>query len=1024
VFVEVGLLGSFTVTVDGVPTPASRWRRRHASALVKLLALSPGGRLHRDRVVDALWPELTLDFALPRLHKAAHYARRAIEDQTAVVLKDDLIALFPGARLAVDAVAFEAAADAALATDPVSQENCAAALKLAGDLLPDDLGEPWLDEPRERLRIRVIELARGARRWTDVLRAEPADEHAHVELLREAVVAGDRSGALRRYERMREVLEAELGVPPPPEAIALHERLLAADTVPTPRLPVDVDAVRTRDGPDLVEREAELQQVVTAVRAAVADARGGVVPISGEAGAGKSALVRAFRQTVRSELRVVMGGCDDLLAPPSLGPFRDMAAEDEQLASALANERLDATLPALLHVFAAHPLAVIVEDVHWADDATADAIRYLARRFPGIPGALVLTFRETGIDSAHPLRQLLGSLAGPTVRRVSLPPLTPAAIRRLGARSDAEAAEIHRVTRGNPFFVTEVLAAGGSGVPSTVQDAVLARLGRLPAPARTLLERLSVVPTRAERWLAETLADGDPEVLVDAERSGVVVGTEAWIGFRHELARQAIESSLTAGERLHANRTVVGALRARPGSDPSRLVHHAERSGQLDVIIEHGPAAAREADRLGAHRQAAEVLRVVLENPATLELREVVELTIRRAYALYLVNQFEAAFHCAQAAVEAAEQVAEPALQADALLVLARVVLFARGPMRARQAAARAVEILEPTEADARLALTESARAHSNLATVGIVADPSERAESDAARAVAIAQRIGREDIEAQARCYLGDARLARGDQRGDQDQQRAIAASGSDLRLETKVRSYVNAAQGAYHSGRLTTAEKYVAAGLRAAADFEFFAGRYRLRLTGAGVSASRGDWDRAIAELRALLDSPGEPGVMGPLAASLLARLLARRGDPQSDDVLAAALDHRAVGDDSFVAGPLAVAKVELGWLDGTLGELPDDAQRALDLAAVAGHGSMQAELCAYLHRAGIDVAAPVDPPGPWAPTLAGAWQAAATAWATLGERYERAVVLALADEPRARAHGEAMLRKLGAVATLAAI
>ncbi len=230
VHVEVRLLGGFTVLVDGTPTPASRWSRRHASALVKLLALSPGGRLHRDRVVDALWPDLTLDAALPRLHKAAHYARGALGDRDAVVLKGEVVALFPGATLEVDALAFEAAADAALATEPVSPEACARALRGGGDLLPEDLAESWLEEPRELLRFRVARLLRGARRWEDLLRVDPANEEGHVELLREAVAAGDRTTALRRYARMERVLSAELGISPGPEAIALREHLLAAET--------------------------------------------------------------------------------------------------------------------------------------------------------------------------------------------------------------------------------------------------------------------------------------------------------------------------------------------------------------------------------------------------------------------------------------------------------------------------------------------------------------------------------------------------------------------------------------------------------------------------------------------------------------------------------------------------------------------------------------------------------------------------------------------------------------------------
>jgi hypothetical protein len=213
--------------------------------------------------------------------------------------------------------------------------------------------------------------------------------------------------------------------------------------------------------------------------------------------------------------------------------------------------------------------------------------------------------------------------------------------------------------------------------------------------------------------------------------------------------------------------------------------------------------------------------------------------------------------------------------------------------------------------------------------------------------------------------------------------------------------------------------------AGLRASADGEFFAGQYRLRLTSAAVHSSRGDWDRAVADLRALLDGPGEPGVMAALARSMLARLLARRGESEAaGGVLKVALDDHVTSQDSFVVGPLAVAQVELGWLDGSLGALTDDARHALDLAAATDHASVQAELCAYLGRAGIEVAGPVDAPGPWAATLAGSWQEAAAAWAALGERYEQAVVLATAPDRRASESGLQMLRELGAVATMLAV
>src|SRR5262245_29490390 len=526
VLVQVRLLGSFTMAVDGRSVPAEAWSRRQAAVLVKLLALAPEGRLHRDRVVDALWPDVTVEAALPRLHKAAHYARRAIGDVDAVVLKGEVVALYPGASLEVDAVRFEQAADSALAAVPPSPAACGEVLDLAGELLPDDLGERWLDEPRERLRLRAVELLRGARRWEELLRLDPVDEEAHVELLREAVLRGDRADGVRRFARMEEVLESELGISPPPEAFVLRERLLNGGLPSPPTRSSDhADDNRSRrSGPALLERDDDLDDMVAAVGSAIEGGHGVVILVAGEAGAGKSTLVNGLLDRVGSRVTVHLGGCDDLLAPRSLGPFRDMAEDHPELGPALAHERLEDALPALLRAFAAHPSVVIVEDIHWADDATLDAIRFLARRIPGIPGALLLTFRDSGVPDEQPLRRLLGGLVGPQIKRLALSPLSVDAVRRLGATSEEEAEEIHRVTQGNPFFVTEVLAAGRTGVPTTVRDAVLARVVGLPATLRTLLERLSVVPTRTERWLAETLADGDASVVLAAERSGMMVG--------------------------------------------------------------------------------------------------------------------------------------------------------------------------------------------------------------------------------------------------------------------------------------------------------------------------------------------------------------------------------------------------------------------------------------------------------------------------------------------------------------------
>jgi hypothetical protein len=458
---------------------------------------------------------------------------------------------------------------------------------------------------------------------------------------------------------------------------------------------------------------------------------------------------------------------------------------------------------------------------------------------------------------------------------------------------------------------------------------------------------------------------------------------------------------------------------------PARLVHHAALGGRVHELVTIGPDAAAEAARQGAHRQCAEILRLVLESGHDLPAHLSAELWAERSYSSYVVNRFEAAFTCAETAVDLADRGDEVHVLMDALPVMARAAMFARGPEAARRAAARAVEVSRQEGDRARLAaaLTELARSHSNLPSVSAVAQPSATSEAAAVEALAIAEELDRPDLAARSLCYRGEARMSRGDLDGFADLERAVALAAADARIETRVRCLVNAAGSAFRAGRLDEVERLVAWGLTLAEECEFFAGQYRLRLTRAAARASAGGWDRALDELDDLLGSPGEPGIMAPLAQSIQARLLARRGEPRARALLRTAAA-QAGARSRFVTGVLMVAEAELGWLDGTLAEPTAAMADALRGLASDGHFGVAAELAAYLGRAEVPVPAPPHPPGPWEPTLAGRTAEAAAAWARIGERYERAVVLSTSGEPGRREEGLRDLDALGAVATVPAV
>jgi predicted ATPase/DNA-binding SARP family transcriptional activator len=287
------LLGQFAIDVDGRTLTSVQWRRRAPGGLVKLLALQPARRLHRDQVIDALWPDLLVNEALPRLHKASHYARTALGDREGIVVDGAAIALWPDADVRVDTGEFERAVAAARQDGGAEAARAAAAL-YGGDLLPDDLYEPWTDEPRSRLRLWWLEMLPVAGMYEELVTANPLDEEAHLALVRQHLGAGRRQPALGALDRMAVVLQSELGVEPSSEA---QELRLLAEALPIPigesaGVHRGLPAARSR----LIGRDPDLSKVAELLR------QHRIVTITGPGGAGKSTLaLAAARQATETQ---------------------------------------------------------------------------------------------------------------------------------------------------------------------------------------------------------------------------------------------------------------------------------------------------------------------------------------------------------------------------------------------------------------------------------------------------------------------------------------------------------------------------------------------------------------------------------------------------------------------------------------------------------------------------------------------------------------------------------------------------
>ena len=460
-------------------------------------------------------------------------------------------------------------------------------------------------------------------------------------------------------------------------------------------------------GVDLVERDRELTALESVIDEA-ASGRGGMVVVTGEAGAGKTALLHALCERSAGSARVLRGMCDGLRTPQPLGPLHDIAATTGgALLELLRGDPVPyAVATALIDELRGGPAIVVVEDIHWADEATLDVLRLVARRIETVRAVLAVSYREEELDPRHPVRLMVGELASAvSLRRVPLSPLSPDAVARLAEPYGIDPLELHRTTAGNAFFVTEVLASGGTEIPATVRDAVLARTGRLSPDARAVLDAVAIAPPHAETWLLETLSGSLDARLDECITSGVLVSVGECVSFRHELARLAVEESIPPARARRLHRAALDALLARGREDRelARLAYHAEAAGDRDAVLELAPLAAAYASSVAAHQEAAEQYARALRFSEGLPTDEVASLLTRRAHECYLTDQADDAIGALRDASALYRERDDIRRQGETLTTLSNILWCPGRGAEARPVASEAIDVLESLPAGPEL---------------------------------------------------------------------------------------------------------------------------------------------------------------------------------------------------------------------------------------------------------------------------------------------------------------------------------
>lgn len=750
----------------------------------------------------------------------------------------------------------------------------------------------------------------------------------------------------------------------------------------------------------LLEREPHRQTLAAALAEAAAG-HGGVVFVGGEAGIGKTSLVEQFARRPGAPARVLWGACDALFTPRPLGPLRDMAAHlpADLAAQVSADGDRVALFSAVLAELGRRTTLVVIEDAHWADEATLDLIKYLGRRLQRTRALLVVTYRDDELNPQHPLRLVLGDLATvAAARRLSLPPLSLDSVRALVGDRPLDAAALYQQTGGNPFLVTEVIANEAGALPLTVRDAVLARAARLSPSAQAVLEAAAVIGARVEPWLLAAVTGAEAGAVDQCLAAGLLLSAGDGLAFRHELTRRAVLDAISPLHRTTLHRLTLEALQIEPATrrDLARLVHHAVAAGDREAILAYAPAAARQAVAARSHRAAAGLFELALRYAADLPPAERAQLLDEFSVECDTTDRRPEAIAARQEAAALWDAAGQTLRRGESLSHLANLLQITGRKAEAEDANRLALELLEPLAPNRELLFAYNMAAWLSLADAD-----NARGVAMAEKGLALARRLAEEAELPRLYEIAGLCWLYLDHTRGAAYLEQALAAA---LRLDHATRAgniYANLASIYVDFHQFALAEVAFAQGLPFTREHDLDTVRAYMEGWLAIHKLHRGDWPAAEQIAGEAAQRPNPSPGRGP-ALTALGRLRTRRGEAGALAALDEALDLLLKQGFRQREGLIRAARAEAAWHAGDRERTLAEARAAYDLALSHRQPVYVGELAFWRWRAGEAVDLPDWAAAPYARHIAGDWRGAADEWARLGCPYEQA--RALADGDRA--------------------
>jgi DNA-binding CsgD family transcriptional regulator/tetratricopeptide (TPR) repeat protein len=760
----------------------------------------------------------------------------------------------------------------------------------------------------------------------------------------------------------------------------------------------------------LIERDEPLRLLNDALERSI-NARGEILLVSGEAGIGKTALLKHFMDGLPVGVGSAWGACDALFTPRPLGPLMDMAdslgPECQSLirGGAQASDLFIGLIDTVER--RAGGFVLVFEDAHWADNATLDLLKFLCRRIMALQCLVIISYRSDEVGPDHPLTMLIGDLPSRVVSRLELSGLSVDGIERLAEQYQRSDGGIYALTGGNPFFATELLSSPtnkNQDFPLSIQAAVSTRLAKLKPDEQQLIAALATIPHSVDTQLLDVIDKDFGNVLSAACLSCGVVeeASDGTVSFRHDLARHAVLSMLTRKQLRMLNLRMLNIL-MRTGLDMhycELAAHFSTSSGDASAILTYAPLAAARAARLGAHQEATKHLANALRFVEAALPEVAAQLLEDWAYEAGIADSITPDVLAAR---EQAISLWRAANRMDRVghnyRWLWRLHWYRGETEKAAHAEKIAFDTLESIAPSAELAMAYSTRSQ-----IHFLNGRSDEAVVWGERAVALAKQFNDVPTQVHAMTNIGSALLFRNDLGGKPYMEASLALARQHHLHEHAARVFTNYAEFAILARDFPLAEQLVLEGIAFDTRLTLDSWTYYLVGRQAQLRLDQGRLRDAETIAVGVLAVDKLTIVMRMPALFVLAITRARMGLPDADELLHDALEKACALEEPQNIVPVKLALIEHAYLQGR----HDAAELECAKVAALGVDLLQPwhrnALALWMHRLTLSFDCPVvpDPGSPAALEISGDAIGAASVWHEQGVPFEAALSRLHANGP----------------------